>query len=178
MNVVEDHGILLIRGGSASNKDGHRVHVFKLSEFDDEHLKVRSRLDVRDRRIDKTRGCHLYTISKGGDGYLRMATAVGKKLITFQWRYTAAWTSWCPNNETEAVDGFIFLRVSTSNRFYFTHCLKIFEYLHFEKLGNILSRQSHYNDNTRRPSECQIWISYLHWFQVSVVDVNIFLTET
>lgn len=125
MNVVEDHGILLIRGGSASNKDGHRVHVFKLSEFDDEHLKVRSRLDVRDRRIDKTRGCHLYTISKGGDGYLRMATAVGKKLITFQWRYTAAWTSWCPNNETEAVDGFIFLRVSFSCHLHCTNCFKI-----------------------------------------------------
>ena len=115
MSVDEDHGILLIRGGSASNKDGHRIHVFKLSEFRDEQLKVRSRTDIRDRRIDKTRGCHLYTISKGGDGYLRMVVAVGKKMLAFQWKYTAAWTSWRPNSDTETVEGFIFLRVRILN---------------------------------------------------------------
>lgn len=105
---------MLIRGGSPTNKEGHRIHVFKLSEFRDDRAKIRSRTDVRDRRIEKTRGCHLYTISKGGDGHLRLAVAVGKKMITFQWKYTAAWTSWCANNETETVEGFLFLRVCIS----------------------------------------------------------------
>lgn len=109
--MIEDHGIMLIRGGSPTHKEGHRIHVFKLSEFRDEGSKIRSRADVRDRRIDKTRGCHLYTISKCGDGHLRLAVAVGKKMLTFQWKYTAAWTSWCANNETETVEGFLFLRV-------------------------------------------------------------------
>lgn len=111
ISVVEDHGIMLIRGGSSTHKDSHRIHVFKLNEFKEDQLKIRTKFDIRDRRIEKTRGCHLYTISKGGDGHLRMAVAVGRKMITYQWKYSAAWTSWCSNNETETADGFIFLRV-------------------------------------------------------------------
>lgn len=111
MSVVEDHNIMLIRGGSVT----HRIHVFRLNEFKDENIKVRSRFDLKERRIEKTRGCHLYATSKGGDGYLRIAVAVGRKLLTFQWKYTAAWTSWCTTNETETVEGFIFLRVSVSS---------------------------------------------------------------
>ncbi|XP_037029821.1 GTPase-activating Rap/Ran-GAP domain-like protein 3 isoform X2 [Bradysia coprophila] len=113
ISVVEDHGIMLIRGGSSAHKDSHRIHVFKLNEFKDDQLKLRTKNDIRDRRIDKTRGCHLYTISKGGDGHLRIAVAVGRKMLTFQWKYSAAWTSWCSNNETETADGFIFLREMT-----------------------------------------------------------------
>lgn len=116
ISVVEDHGIMLIRGGSSAHKDSHRIHVFKLNEFKDDQLKLRTKSDIRDRRIEKTRGCHLYTISKGGDGHLRIAVAVGRKMITLQWKYSAAWTSWCSNNETETADGFIFLRVSDTTR--------------------------------------------------------------
>lgn len=114
ISVVEDYGIMLIRGGSSTHKDSHRIHVFKLNEFKDDHLKIRTKTDIRDRRIEKSRGCHLYTISKGGDGHLRLAVAVGRKMLTFQWKYSAAWTSWCSNNETETADGFIFLRVNVS----------------------------------------------------------------
>lgn len=112
ISVVEDYGIMLIRGGSSTHKDSHRIHVFKLNEFKDDQLKIRTKTDIRDRRIEKSRGCHLYTISKGGDGHLRLAVAVGRKMLTFQWKYSAAWTSWCSNNETETADGFIFLRVN------------------------------------------------------------------
>lgn len=113
MSVVEDHNIMLIRGGSTTHKDGYRIHVFRLNEFKEDAIRIRSRLHVKDRRIEKTRGCHLYAISKGGDGHLRMATAVGRKIYTFQWKYTAAWTSWCStSNDTETIDGFLFLRVS------------------------------------------------------------------
>lgn len=113
MSVVEDHNIMLVRGGSATQKDSSRIHVFRLTEFKEENIRVRSRADLKERRIEKTRGCHLYATSKGGDGYFRMAVAVGRKLYTFQWKYTAAWTSWCTTNETETVEGFIFLRVCT-----------------------------------------------------------------
>lgn len=87
------------------------MYVFKLGEFKESPCPCRSRQDVRDRRLDKTRGCHLYTITKGKDGHLRMAVAIGKKLMIFQWRFTAAWTSWCPQYDTDIVDGFILLRV-------------------------------------------------------------------
>lgn len=100
----------MIRGGSATHKDGHRIHVFRLNEFREDVIKPRSRIDVKDRRLEKTRGCHLYSTSKGGDGHLRMAVAVGKKLLTFQWKHTVAWTSWCPNSDNDTIDGFIFFR--------------------------------------------------------------------
>lgn len=113
LSVVEDHGIMLVRGGSATNKDGHRIHVFRIKEFREELVKVRSRIEIKDRRIEKTRGCHLYAISKGGDGHLRMVVSIGKKLLTFQWKYTAAWTSWCSStNDIETADGFLFQKVS------------------------------------------------------------------
>ncbi|XP_055295173.1 GTPase-activating Rap/Ran-GAP domain-like protein 3 isoform X2 [Sitodiplosis mosellana] len=114
MSVVEDHGIVLIRGGSATNKDGHRIHVFRIREFKEETIKIRSRIDVKDRRVEKTRGCHLYAISKGGDGHLRMVVAIGRKMLTFQWKYTAAWTSWCSSsNDMETADGFLYQKEIT-----------------------------------------------------------------
>lgn len=105
---------MLIRGGSATNKDAHRIHIFRIKEFKEETIKVRSRIDVKDRRIEKTRGCHLYAISKGGDGHLKVVVAIGKKILTFQWKYTAAWTSWCStSNEIEHADGFLFQKVGS-----------------------------------------------------------------
>nr|XP_040223872.2 GTPase-activating Rap/Ran-GAP domain-like protein 3 isoform X2 [Anopheles coluzzii]XP_040223874.2 GTPase-activating Rap/Ran-GAP domain-like protein 3 isoform X2 [Anopheles coluzzii]XP_049461475.1 GTPase-activating Rap/Ran-GAP domain-like protein 3 isoform X2 [Anopheles coluzzii] len=110
LNVVEDHGIMLVRGGSAMQKDGHRIHVFRLNEFTDDRLVQRSRVDVKERRIEKTRGCHLYAISRAGEAHLRMAVAVGRKLLIYQWKHTAAWTSWCPNSDNDTVEGFLFLK--------------------------------------------------------------------
>ncbi|XP_055643647.1 GTPase-activating Rap/Ran-GAP domain-like protein 3 isoform X2 [Toxorhynchites rutilus septentrionalis] len=113
LSVVEDHGIMLVRGGSALQKDSHRVHVFRLNEFADDRIGQRSRIDVKDRRIEKTRGCHLYAISRAGEAHLRMAVAVGRKLLIFQWKHTAAWTSWCPNSDNDTVEGFMFLKEIT-----------------------------------------------------------------
>ncbi|KFB52830.1 AGAP002573-PA-like protein [Anopheles sinensis] len=99
-----------VRGGSAVQKDGHRIHVFRLNEFTDDRLVQRSRVDVKERRIEKTRGCHLYAISRAGEAHLRMAVAVGRKLLIYQWKHTAAWTSWCPNSDNDTVEGFLFLK--------------------------------------------------------------------
>lgn len=116
ISVVEDHGLVLVRGGSPSNKDGHRMHCFKLDEFRASDSGIvppaRSRADVRSRRMEKTRGCHLHTVARSADGHLRLAIAVGRKLLTYQWRYTAAWAAWCPRNDprTDVVDGWILVR--------------------------------------------------------------------
>lgn len=65
LNVVEPHGILLLRGGH-SNKEG-KVYVFRLSQI--ESLgDARSRLDVKDHRMERTRGTNLYAISRPGKG--------------------------------------------------------------------------------------------------------------
>ncbi|XP_055846645.1 GTPase-activating Rap/Ran-GAP domain-like protein 3 isoform X2 [Episyrphus balteatus] len=108
LSVLEEHGLLIIRGGSATNRDSNRIHVFRLREFKEEVIRVRGRNEVKDRRIERSRGCHLYASSKINGGHLRLVVAVGKKLQLFQWKHTAAWASWCADSDTETVDGFIF----------------------------------------------------------------------
>lgn len=126
ISVVEDHGLLLVRGGSPTNKDTHRMYCFRLDELrlqQQQHgvgdgdavtvLATRSRADVRGRRMEKTRGCHLHTVARGPDGQLRMAVAVGRKLLTYQWRYSAAWAAWSPRQaepKADVTDGWILVR--------------------------------------------------------------------
>ncbi|XP_054086487.1 GTPase-activating Rap/Ran-GAP domain-like protein 3 isoform X2 [Zeugodacus cucurbitae] len=117
LSVLEDHGIVLIRGGSLTNRDAHRIHVFRLREFQprnsEETLRCRSRAEVKERRIDRTRGCHLYASSRVSGGHLRLVVAVNRKLQLFQWKHSAAWASWCPENDTETVEGFIYQKEIT-----------------------------------------------------------------
>lgn len=49
-----------------------------------------------------------------GGSRLRMCVAINRKLLLFQWKHSAAWTAWCPTNDTDTVDGFTFIWVNTS----------------------------------------------------------------
>lgn len=113
LSVMEEHDLLLVRGGSYTNRDGHRIHVFRLKEFQGDQFKSKSRIEVKDRRIERTRSCHLFSASKNSGGYLKLIVAVGKKIQIFQWKHTAAYTTWCSSKDNETVDGFIFLRELT-----------------------------------------------------------------
>ncbi|KAL5275099.1 GARNL3 family protein [Megaselia abdita] len=110
LNVLEEHDLLLVRGGSYANRDGHQIHVFRLKEFLNENFKTKSRSEVKVRRIERTRSCHLFATSKNTGGYLKLIVAVGKKIEIFQWKHTAAYTTWCSDNDNETNEGFIFLR--------------------------------------------------------------------
>ncbi|XP_017784573.1 PREDICTED: GTPase-activating Rap/Ran-GAP domain-like protein 3 isoform X2 [Nicrophorus vespilloides] len=103
VNVVEPHGILLLRAGQ-SNKES-KVYVFRLSQLEI-IFEPMSRIDVKDHRLERTRGAHLYSLSRPGGSRLRMAVAIGKKLILFQWKHSAAWTAWCPSSDTDTIEGF------------------------------------------------------------------------
>ena len=109
ISVVEEHGIALFRGGSPTN---NRIHVFRLSEFGGDVIACRSKADVKGHRMERTKGCQLFSLLKASDGHLKMGCVLHRKLLTFQWKHTAAWTSWCPNNDHDTVDGFVFLKVS------------------------------------------------------------------
>ncbi|XP_031357939.1 GTPase-activating Rap/Ran-GAP domain-like protein 3 isoform X2 [Photinus pyralis] len=106
LSVVEPHGIMLIRAGN-SNREG-KVYVFRLSQID-AIVECRSRYEIKEHRLEKTRGTHLYALSRTGGSRLRMCVAIGRKLLLFQWKHSAAWTAWCPANDTDTVDGFTFL---------------------------------------------------------------------
>lgn len=107
LSVVEAHGILLLRAEKGRDS---RIHVFRLSDFEGEQNEsiVRGKNDVKDHKIERTKGCHLYALSKPGGSHLRMVVAVGKRLIILQWRHSAAWTAWCAASDTDTVDGFQF----------------------------------------------------------------------
>lgn len=46
-----------------------------------------------------------------GDGHMRLAIGIGKRLLICQWKHSAAWTTWCPNSDNDTIEGFTFLRV-------------------------------------------------------------------
>ncbi|XP_050506896.1 GTPase-activating Rap/Ran-GAP domain-like protein 3 [Diabrotica virgifera virgifera] len=106
LNVVEPHGIFLMRCGH-SNREG-KVYVFRLSQIE-ELSDAKSRIDVKDHRLERTRGTNLYALSRPGGSKLRMCAVIGKKLQMYQWKHSAAWTAWCPSSDTDTVEGFTFL---------------------------------------------------------------------
>ncbi|XP_072152302.1 GTPase-activating Rap/Ran-GAP domain-like protein 3 isoform X3 [Bemisia tabaci] len=113
LHVVEAHGILLLRADKG--KDG-KIYVFRLSDFESDsntELVPRSKQDVKEHRLERTRGCQSYAISRPGGSHLRMVVSFGKKLLMMQWRHSAAWTAWCPASDTDTVDGFLYLREIT-----------------------------------------------------------------
>lgn len=63
IDVVEHHGIILLRG-KQSNKE-FKVYVFRLAQLETSNEPL-SRCDLKDHRMDKTKGVHLYSISKPG----------------------------------------------------------------------------------------------------------------
>lgn len=66
LNVVEPHGILLVRAGP-SNKEG-KIYVFRLSQIE-ALTETKSRFDVKEHRLERSRGTHLYAISRPGRLY-------------------------------------------------------------------------------------------------------------
>ncbi|KAE9540657.1 hypothetical protein AGLY_003902 [Aphis glycines] len=88
-----------------------KIYVFRLSEFDaDIQTEVKSKPDLKDHKLERTRGCSMYAISKPGGSRLKMVICVNRKLTLMQWKHSAAWTAWCPASDTDTVEGFMYLR--------------------------------------------------------------------
>ncbi|XP_070155831.1 GTPase-activating Rap/Ran-GAP domain-like protein 3 isoform X2 [Polyergus mexicanus] len=76
---------------------------------------VRSRAHIKERKLRRTRGCHLYSITRAGGSHLRMCVVVGRRLTVLQWKHNAAWTIWCSSADTDTVDGFLPLKEFTAS---------------------------------------------------------------
>ncbi|XP_015599413.1 GTPase-activating Rap/Ran-GAP domain-like protein 3 isoform X2 [Cephus cinctus] len=141
LDVVEQHGILLFRAGEKGRESN--VHVFRLNELeadaptnldleegeddaeDVETIQVpgilprnkmaRNRAHVKERKLERTRGCHLYSLTRPGGSHLKMCVAVGRRLTVLQWRHSAAWTAWCSSADTDTVDGFLLVKELTAS---------------------------------------------------------------
>ncbi|XP_046609437.1 GTPase-activating Rap/Ran-GAP domain-like protein 3 isoform X11 [Neodiprion virginianus] len=116
LDVVEQHGILLIRAGDRGRDS--KIHVFRLSEFDAEaggDTLPKTRSHSKERKLERTRGCHIYSLTRPGGSHLRMCAAIGRRLVVMQWKHSAAWTAWCPASDTDTVDGFVFVKELTAS---------------------------------------------------------------
>ncbi|XP_071802131.1 GTPase-activating Rap/Ran-GAP domain-like protein 3 isoform X2 [Asterias amurensis] len=109
LSVVEAHDLLIFRADKGKES---RVYVFRLTDFEGEpnELTVRAKTDCKDHKLERTKGCHLYALSRPGGSHLRMVVAVGKKLLVMAWKHSAAWTAWCMQADTDPVEGFTFVR--------------------------------------------------------------------
>jgi hypothetical protein len=59
-----------------------KIYVFRLSEFEPETQKeVKSKSDLKDHKLERTRGCSMYAISKPGGSRLKMVNII--KTIIF-----------------------------------------------------------------------------------------------
>ncbi|KOC65369.1 GTPase-activating Rap/Ran-GAP domain-like protein 3 [Habropoda laboriosa] len=112
LDVIEQHGILLFRTGDKGKESN--VYIFRLREFENNSsnrsTEVLNDPHIKERRLARTRGCHLYTVTMPGGSHLRMCVAVGRRLTVLQWKHSAAWTAWCSAADTDTVDGFLFLK--------------------------------------------------------------------
>nr|XP_046230616.1 GTPase-activating Rap/Ran-GAP domain-like protein 3 isoform X1 [Scatophagus argus] len=81
MHVLEPQDLLITRADKG--KDA-RLYVFRLSTLkrglEDKQL-VRSKCDSRENKLEKTKGCHLYSINTHHSSELRIVAAIRNKLL-------------------------------------------------------------------------------------------------
>ncbi|CAD5123259.1 DgyrCDS11618 [Dimorphilus gyrociliatus] len=108
LTVSEAHGLLIFR---ATGKDS-RIHAFRLTDFEGESNEeiIRNKSDIKERKLEGSKGSHLYAVSRPGCSHLRMVVCVGKKLLVYAWKHSTAWSAWCSSADVDTVDGFQLLR--------------------------------------------------------------------
>ncbi|XP_043500600.1 GTPase-activating Rap/Ran-GAP domain-like protein 3 isoform X2 [Polistes fuscatus] len=102
----------------ANHRDNFKFKSSLRSRGTRTHLRppaVRSRAHIKDRKLTRTRGCHLYSITRQGGSHLRMCAAVGRRLTVLQWKHNAAWTTWCSSTDTDTIEGFLLLKEFTAS---------------------------------------------------------------
>ncbi|XP_069025004.1 GTPase-activating Rap/Ran-GAP domain-like protein 3 isoform X1 [Embiotoca jacksoni] len=81
MHVVEPQDLLITRADKG--KDA-RLYVFRLSTIKrglEERQLVRTKCDSRENKLEKTKGCHLYSINTHHGSELRIVAAIRNKLL-------------------------------------------------------------------------------------------------
>lgn len=54
-----------------------KIYVFRLSEFEpDTQKEAKSKSDLKDHKLERTRGCSMYAISKPGGSRLKMVQTI------------------------------------------------------------------------------------------------------
>lgn len=56
-------------------------------------------------------GCHLFAVSQSGDSELKLAVAVGRKVILLRWKHSVTESTWSVANDKNVADGFESIQV-------------------------------------------------------------------
>ena len=56
-------------------------------------------------------GCHLFAVSQSGEGELKLAVAVGKKVTLLRWKHPVVWSTWSVGNSKDVAEGFETVKV-------------------------------------------------------------------
>ncbi|OQV22375.1 GTPase-activating Rap/Ran-GAP domain-like protein 3 [Hypsibius exemplaris] len=102
LSVVEEHGILIVRMDKGKEA---KIYVFRLKDFESEPTAFYTKSDCKDHRVEGTKGCLFFTLNRPGGNFLRMAVAMGRKVILLQWKHSAAHSVMSHNEEL--LDGFV-----------------------------------------------------------------------
>ena len=56
-------------------------------------------------------GCHLFAVSQSGNSELKLAVAVGRKVILLRWKRSTTKSTWSVANDKSVADGFEAIQV-------------------------------------------------------------------
>lgn len=54
----------------------------------------------------------MFAVSQSGDGELKLAVAVGRKVALLRWKHPVVWSTWTVGNIKDVADGFEIIKVS------------------------------------------------------------------
>lgn len=113
INVVEAFGLLLFRVDKGKEFHSSKLYVVKLTDFEDEDEEPKNRQFCKNHRVEKSKGCHLFAVSQSGDGELKLAVAVGRKVALLRWKHPVVWSTWTVGNIKDVADGFEIIKEVT-----------------------------------------------------------------
>lgn len=106
ISVVETFGLFLFRVDKGKEFHSSKLYVFKLTDFEEESEEPKTRAFCRNHRVGKSKGCHLFAVSQSGDSELKLAVAVGRKVILLRWKHSVTESTWSVANDKNVADGF------------------------------------------------------------------------
>lgn len=76
-------------------------------------------------------GCHLFAVSQSGDSELKLAVAVGRKVILLRWKHSVTESTWSVANDKNVADGFESIQVccATASPSFSVFLLRLLLYL-------------------------------------------------
>lgn len=86
INVMDEYGIFVVR----VKKNG-RIYVIPLTELANERPFTVCRRQCAKYYLKKSKGCHVYSISRPESPFLALALAAGKRISLFYWEESSIW---------------------------------------------------------------------------------------